>query len=235
MNQQPMAWSASRVKTFKSCPKKLYHMSIVPKGHLDKVLFKQGKAGARGEDLHKVMEHRILNKIALPSNFEYLEPLAKVIDAAPGTALCEAQWALDTTFKPCGTKDWDRVYVRAVPDLLKVKDYAAVILDYKTGKPEFDEYQLKLNAGVGFIQLPDVTKITTSYIYFKIGELSKPVTYLRENLTEIWRDLLVEPNKIEESRATNYWPPKPGRHCSWCDVNAARKCEFASEPYREFK
>lgn len=228
---RPLAFSASRVKAFTSCAKKFWHMTVLKKGDPDKVEFKQGLAGKRGQDLHEAMEHRLLARKPLPLQYQHMEPVAGVLERAPGFTLCEAPWALDTQLNPCGTKDWDRVYVRAVPDVAKVTDTFGAIVDYKTGRPEFDEYQLKLNAAVMFRQYPSLQRISTAYMYLKIGELSKPAVYFRQQEQQLWGDLLVVPRQIEEARVLNHWPAKPGRQCKWCDVNGAGKCDKAQVPY----
>lgn len=231
MNVQRIAWSDSRVKTHETCPKKFYHMVVVPRGEPDRVDYKQGYSGKKGEDFHKAMENRLLHKTPLQPVYATYEAMAQVLEAAPGTMVVEYAMALDASFQPCGTKDWDRVWIRAVPDVMKVSDTAGFILDWKTGKPEFREYQLKLNAAVAFAHFPTVQSITVVYGYLKIGTLSTPVTYYRADLEQIWNELLAEPRRMHENLARGYWPAKPGHYCSWCEVNGAGKCDKAAKRY----
>lgn len=210
-------------------------MSVAQKGHPDRVDYKQGFSGKAGEDFHKAMEDRLTKKKPLSEAFAKWEPLAAAIDAAVGSTVVEYPFALTAEFKPCGTKDWDNVWIRAVPDVMKVTDGVIFIVDWKTGKPEFDEYQLKLNAAVAFQHYPSVQKVVVTYGYLQINEFSTPVTYSRADLTKIWDELLVEPRKMHENLAINYWPARPGYYCGWCEVNGAGKCDKADRPYREYK
>jgi len=229
-----IAWSASRVKNFMQCPKKFYHTSAAPSGHPDRIPFKQGFAAKAGEDFHKVMQARLEKKAPLTAGFAQWEPLALAIEGATGTTVVEYQFALTEHFTPCGTKDWDNVWIRAVPDVMKVTDTAIFIVDWKTGKPDYDQYQLKLNAAVAFQHYPSVQEVVTCYVFTKTGEFSKKEHYKREDLAAIWDELLVEPRKMHENLAMNHWPARPGHYCGWCEANAAGKCDKASRPYKEY-
>lgn len=230
-----IAWSASRVKNHKQCPKKFYHMSVAMKGHPDRIEFRQGRAGEKGEDFHSVMQNRLEKKTPLPPGYVQWEPLCAAIDSAPGTIVVEYPFALTASFTPCGTKDWDNAWIRATPDVMKVTDQVIFIADWKTGKPEFDEYQLKLNAAVAFQHYPSVETIVVAYGFTQLGEWSTPVTYYRKDLTQIWDELLAEPRKIHENLAMNHWPARPGYWCGWCDVNRVGKCDKADRKYKEYK
>jgi hypothetical protein len=228
-----IAWSASRVKNHKECPKKFYHMSVAPKGHPDRVEFAQGYAGKLGEDFHKMMQNRLERKVPFPAGHEQWEQLAVVIEAAAGSTVVEYPFALTMQFQPCGTKDWDNVWIRAVPDVMKVTDEVIVIVDWKSGKLEESTYQLDLCAAVAFAHYPSVQKVVAWYGYTKLGSFGTPVTHLRSDLTALWDKLLVEPRKMHENLAMNYWPARPGYYCGWCDVNKAGKCDKADRPYKE--
>jgi len=222
-----VAWSHSRVKMLRTCARQFAEIHVLkrikdaPKG------FEQNT----GLEIHKVLEQRIKTRKELPPQYQYLEPVAQVIEEALGDTYCEVQLGLDANLEPCGYKDWDRCWVRAIVDILKVGIDTLLAGDYKTGKVDVDEAQLKLTAAMLFKLFPRVNTITTSYIWLAFGTVDSR-TYTRDQLDDLWEELLEDPRKMVEFNILQRWPTRPGHHCAWCPVNKAGLCEDARKPYK---
>ena len=232
MSDKKIAWSASRVKTFLECEKKFYHMAVVPKGHPDRVEYNQGMPQQKGQEFHKAMELRLTKKTPLPLQWERFEVFAQMVEKFPGSLVVEYPFALDGELKPCGTREWDKVWVRAIPDVMMVGEDKLLLVDWKTGKIVDDEYQLKLCAAAAFAHYPTIQEVIAVYVFLQHDHMSNPVTYQRVDLETIWEELLETPRLIHDRLHTNFWRARPGRWCRWCDVNGAGKCDQAAESYR---
>lgn len=226
MSDTPLiSFSASRVADYKACPKMFYEKNVAKS-----VPFVKTREMEEGTRVHKVLEYRVRDKVPLIGEDQQYERICQSLEKAAGTTFCELQIALDQRFAPCGWFD-KQAYIRVIMDVMKLNGESGFMGDYKTGKPKFDEYQLKLAAAVGFVVYPAVRKWTTAYIWLKSG-LMDPATYTREQLPGMWESLLEWPAKMQESSVLNNWRATPGWACGYCPVNKTHTCEVAKGPYR---
>ncbi|MHB8388013.1 MAG: PD-(D/E)XK nuclease family protein [Acidobacteriaceae bacterium] len=228
-----LAWSYSRLKMFRECPKQVWHAAVVPRGHPDRVEFKQSKPMLDGIEIDNALTARISKGIALPPKFAPYEAMVGAIMASPGEKLTQVQLALDQTFAPCGYKDWDTAWVRVIYDLLIVHGERAWIWDWKNGQVWLDEDQLRLFATVGFHYLPDVQAIDTSYVWLQHG-ITSDASYRRRELPDLWQTFIPDVERLQSAFKATHWPAEPLRgkaSCKYCAVNAARKCPVALIPY----
>jgi hypothetical protein len=222
---QVIAWSPSRVNTYQKCPKMFFEEAV-----LGTVPFVQSEQQLYGDRVHKMLDKRIKGEAELPVEEKHLEPLVQSIINAPGQTFAEQKMTINTSLKPTG---WfsDDAYCRLVIDVMKINGTVGFMGDWKTGKPNFDQYQLKLNAALGFVFYPSLERITTAYIWLRTKTLD-PAKYTRADLPRMWQELLQVPTQIQESSRNNHWPVKPGKHCGWCGVNKQGRCPSAAEKYR---
>jgi hypothetical protein len=198
--------------------------------NLRTVPFVQSVQQLEGDKVHKMLDKRLKHEAGLPVEYVHLEELVIPIERAPGRTMAEQKMTINAHFKPTG---WfsDDAWCRIIVDVMKINDQRGFMGDWKTGKPNFDQYQLKLNAALGFIFFPSLEQITTAYIWLKTKTLD-PETYHRADLPRMWQELLQEPTRMQEYSNRDYWPERPGRHCGWCGVNKQGRCTSASEAYR---
>lgn len=218
-----IAWSYSRLSDYEKCPFMFFMKSVVPKEQRPK--FVKSPQMLEGTRQHKVLEQRVSRNVPVPVGDAKLEPIAVAMINAEGKTFTEVELALDENLQPCGWFD-DETYVRAIIDVMKINNSSAFLGDYKTGTPDFDELQLKLNAAVAFQTYPALDKITTAYIWLKTGTID-PAVYHRIQLRALWDELLITPAKIQESQVMDHWKKEPGRWCKFCDVNREGKCDKA--------
>jgi hypothetical protein len=230
-----LAWSHSRRKQFLECPKQVWHNAVAPRGHPDRLEFKQSKAMLDGIEVDNALTARIATGAPLPAKFAPYEPIAQMVLAAPGAKFTQMSLALDRTFCPCGYKDWDKAWVRVVYDLAIINGDHGIIWDWKNGMIWPDEDQLCLFATVGFHQFPEVMRFDTSYVWLKHGQTSDK-TYRRREIADMWQTFLPDVDRMQAAFKTNHWPAIPSRgekSCAKCGVNQAGKCAGAQGPYKE--
>lgn len=220
-----IAWSPSRVNTFSKCPRMMHE-----EANLKTVPFVQSEPQLYGDRVHKMLDKRIKGEGELPVEEKHLEPLVLSILNAPGQTYAEQKMTINNQLQPTGWFSSD-AYCRIVIDVMKINGPAGFMGDWKTGKPNFDQYQLKLNAALGFVFYPSLDKITTAYIWLKTKTLD-PAKYTRGDLPRMWTELLQIPTAMQEASRRDHWPEKPGKHCGWCGVNKQGRCTSAAEQYR---
>ena len=227
-----IAWSHSRVAEFIKCPYKFWGMQV----RRPKVEFRDTKATLEGKKIHKMLEERVRDGKAFPPEYQYLEKIAAPIIAAPGDKFVETQLALDDAFSQCGWKDWKRAWVRAIADILIINSPVAWIGDYKTGNPENgDEHQLMLSAGVLFQVFPEIQRVTTGYIWTKLGEIRDEdfKVYHRDEMGPVWDILLARYAPLHHASETNEWPKLPEKFkCAYCEVNRDGLCDKAASVFK---
>lgn len=227
-----LAWSFSRLKTFKECPAKLWHTAVAPKGHPDRCEYVETAAMRAGTEVDNALTARISNGTPLPEKYQKFEPLAKMMLEQPGVKLTQLQLALDRSFKPCAYKDWDNAWVRVIYDIAVINGSYAFLGDWKNGQMWIDEDQLRLFAAVGFHQFADVDVIDTAYIWLKHGHIS-PKLYHRRDLPDMWQTFIPDVERMQIMWKAGDYPYTPSpRACGYCDANREGKCPNAAVKYK---
>lgn len=211
---KPFAWSYSKLKNYRSCPKKHYHVDIAKD-------FKEeeGQALQFGNEVHSAMAARIEKNKPLPPLLQHFEPdAARVAVNVPGMILLvEQNMAIRQDFTSCGYFD-NGVWYRAKCDVVKVLGPAGVAIDWKTGKIQEDSEQLALMAQCVFSKYPQVQKVRTEYVWLGNSATTR-VDFTRPMMVDLWNHLLPELAVYENAVKTTTFPPKPGGLCrSYCPV-----------------
>jgi hypothetical protein len=139
----------------------------------------------------------------------------------PGEPLCELKIALNTRLEPCEFFD-PAVWFRGVIDFMKIHENAALIIDYKTGKPHNKFGQLKLFALHTFIANPDVETADVRFYWTKTQDESRK-TFRRSEIDTLWKEFIPDLRQYAEAFKLDVWQPRPSGLCSWCPV---KDCEF---------
>lgn len=217
---KPFAWSWSKLKNFRACPKRNYHVDIArdtKEPESEQLLW--------GNKVHDGLAVRIGKGKPLPVELDQYEHYAASIDKYRGTydIKTEQDLAVDAGFKPVGWFDattWLRVKI----DVLVSSATRAAAFDWKTGgKVNPDLEQLGITATVVMAHYPQVTHVDTSFEWLG-HDVSTIKTYERGGMLPFWNDLMPEIRIMEEAHRTMTYPPKPGRLCrNWCPVSS---CPF---------
>lgn len=203
-------WSFSRLKSFETCPKQFYHVTVL--GEYPVV---QTDAMTYGTAMHKAAEDYIGENKPLPDEFMYVKGLLDELLAFRGTKLTEQRLGLTRDLKPCGFKDKD-VWFRGIVDLAIVDTLGerAWIVDYKTGKSAkyADKGQLELMALSIFKKFPDVKHINAALLFVVSNEMIE-AEYKIENSFDLWGKWLKKYARMEKAYETDVWNPRPSGLC----------------------
>lgn len=213
-----MSQSHTSLSCFVACPRQ-YEARYVTK----EVAFEQGEAAKWGDDVHKALEAYVRDGKPLPSNVAMYQKWADAIRLRAGVKVIEGAFGIKRDLTPCGFSDPD-AWLRAKIDVLILRDGAADIIDYKTGKRKDDPTQLRRYSLLVFAKYPEIDTIKAGYLWLKDGLLPQPVVFYRHQID----DMLAIENKLyeqlEASYTTGCFQPKPSGLCNgWCPVT---RCEF---------
>lgn len=206
------AWSYTALTAFETCPRRYYHTRVAKS-----VSDPPGEAALWGQRVHKAMEERILHRKPMPEGMEKWASLADKIARASGKPLVEQQIALDEAFRPVS---WfaKNAWVRGVIDAGIIRGAKATFVDWKTGKRQPENDQLKLFAGLGFCQYPKVKVINTGFFWLKDNKVDK-AEFSKEESPVIWQEFMPRVRRLEEAYANETWPARQSGLCKdWCPV-----------------
>ena len=134
-------WSFSRLKSFETCPKQFYHVTVL--GEYPVV---QTDAMTYGTAMHKAAEDYIGENKPLPDEFMYVKGTLDELRAFRGTKLTEQRLGLTRDLKPCGFK------------VLKLTD-TSVISKFRLTKIDFFFPPYKIQTSI--YRIPSVFSQTT--------------------------------------------------------------------------
>jgi len=209
------AWSWSRLKNFRVCPKKHYHVDLAKE-------FKEPDNDILiwGNQVHEAMASRISMGKPLPAMMEHYDawPASmKLLQEQGWTVKTELKLAMSEAHKPTGFFD-NHTWFRGVCDVLAIapEKNAALSIDWKTGQIKPDAEQLALNAALIFSHYPEVNLVDTVYVWLGNDDQTRQ-RYGRMDMTSLWSGLMPEINQLAEAHRTTTYPPKPSgiciRHC----------------------
>jgi hypothetical protein len=209
--QKAFSWSYSKLKNYRTCPKRYYLIDVTKKYKEDFT----GEALAWGDQVHKAFEKAIKDNAKFPKGMEHFEEAATRLRAGPGKKLVEQKLAIKKDLSPC---DWfdKEAWFRGIADFLSINGKVALAIDYKTGKIIEDSEQLALLAECVFSHYPEVEAVRTEFWWLK-DDAATVVNFFRKNRQETWRRVLPEVMTLEKAHAeTNFPPIQSGlcrKHC----------------------
>lgn len=205
--------SFSAIKMFENCPLQYYEVRVAKS-----VVNVGGEATKWGERVHKHLEDRLKDGVALPPESQSSEAICAAIEklSAGGELLVEQEATLNQSLQPTGWWDPD-AWLRSKLDVEIIKGPWAAVFDWKTGKRRPDFSQLELFALQVFVHRPQVQTVHSKFLWIKDGKSDSEV-YKRDQMPILWEKLLTRIKRIEKALETNTWPAKPSGLCPWCPV-----------------
>jgi hypothetical protein len=213
------AWSWSRLKNWRACPKRHYHIEIAKD-----IVEPQSEALVWGDRFHKAMAARVEYGTPLPEGMEkydYLPAMMHAHKKKGAIVNVELQLAMDRDFQPSGWRDWDRTWTRGIVDVLYLSPQkaSAAAIDWKTGQkiqPEFE--QLGISAALIFANYPAINTVHTAYRW-TAHNTETQATYERAEMVPFWNKLMPEIKKWEKDASEMTYPPRPSGLCKrYCPV-----------------
>lgn len=213
MKKPKFAWSFSVLSLFQTCRKKYWHLKV-QKDFRDA----DSDAAQEGKEIHDAMFKRVIKGKALPTPLRPFEKWAARFANAKGKKHGEMKLCLNINFEPVA---WfaDDAWVRAIIDLLILKDKTAILVDWKTGKVREDFAQLRLSAAILSRYHPEVEEFVLVFVWLNAGKVSTYVMKADE-IKNVWTEMLPEVVKINDAYKTTEFPAEPSGLCGWCPVNS---------------
>lgn len=217
---RPISWSASRLKTFKGCPKKFYHLYVAKdvkdekSSHMD-----------YGDYVHKALEARISSKRPLPDDLARLEKFCARFDTFPGHVMTERQWAVTDDLEPTEWFARDAA-CRAIADVCAVSSdlRKIAVVDWKTGKHNRDDQrQLELTCTLALAQHPDAEVCKGALIYTKEEDpdrQSLATQVSRDGMNVVWSQFKPDVCKLRKAYESGEWEMRPSGLCRFCPVTS---------------
>jgi hypothetical protein len=202
------------LKTFDNCPYKGFRMYIAK----DLPKAEPSAAMLEGQKVHKALAAYISRERPLPKEYEKYETLA-----APFSGLkpfAEIPLAMDRSGQSCDFFD-DDVYVRGYGDVVVIRDHAAAIFDWKTGRKDEDPGELKLHAMMLKAAYPELSQVTGHFVWLKNLDNSMPCIGKKHDCSDFgatWQNLECQMDEIEHMLINNHFPKQPNPLCGWCPV-----------------
>lgn len=218
------SWSWSKLKNYRTCPKRHYEIDLARNFHEDKT----NEALLWGNQVHDAMAKRISQGAALPITMQryggWPANVHKLKEAGLPVSV-EMQLAIDKDFQACGwiaPETWFRAKIDV--SMLIESAASAISIDWKTGgkvEPEFE--QLFLSSQVLFAHYPWLQQVAALYVWFG-HDMHTAKVYRREEMGGLWANLWPEIEKMHEAWRTWAYEPKPSGLC-------VRYCPVTSCPY----
>jgi hypothetical protein len=213
----PFAWSYSRLKNYETCPKRHWHYDIA------KDVDDDNAAQGTGNVAHKAFEDRIRKGTKLPLPLLQHEPILAKLAEMPGEIYAEQKLALTSQYKPVDYFGRG-VWFRTVIDYCNIHNGIAAVIDYKTGKPADDKTQLQLMSAT-VMHYDQRIKRVKARLLFMNHDHAERAEFVRDDLPEIWSEILPRVAKFQAAVEMQEYPPRPGGLCK-------RYCNVVSCPYQ---
>lgn len=210
---------------FENCPYKAYRVYVVK--DIPRVETPEMKWG---NDVHSGLEHRIKDGAPLPEKMVMCEPVAAQLAALQHEygGLVEGKLAIDAHGWPVGFWD-DHVWFRGKLDCAVFSaQLAAWIVDWKTGKPREEPFELETGALLLKAHNPKLEVIVGEYFWLQTGK--QGMRYTLTNFAQTYGKLQTLRNEMEGYAASGVWPKRKNPLCGWCDV---LDCEYNKKGKRK--
>lgn len=201
------AWSYSKLKNYRTCPKRYYEIDVTKNYQEDFT----GEHLQWGNQVHKAFEERISKGTPFPKGMEHFEDAALRLLAVPGKVLTEQKLAIRRDLAPCTYFD-KQTWFRGIADLLIINPPVALAIDYKTGKILEEAEQLALLAECVFSHYPDVHAVRTEFWWLKDDAATRQ-DFRRTKRKDTWRGIMPKVMELENAHKTMDFPPRTSGLC----------------------
>lgn len=218
-NEMRLTHSYSSIKLFENCPLRYYRQRIT------KEVEDQGSEYTKyGERIHALLETR-LKEGKIAEDIAKYELLCQSVEklAERGELFVEKELVLTENLTPTGWWEPD-AWLRSKLDVLVVAGDKAVVVDWKTGKRNPDQFQMQLFAAQVFKHYPEVTQVKTSLVWLKTLEMDTE-QYNRQDMNTLWADVLRRIRRIHDAYESATWPARPSGLCRFCPCR--HDCDYA--------
>lgn len=176
-----------------------------------------------GNEVHKAMENRIKfggpratpEDIGahLPDTMRAYEPFAAALDGR--SVKPEQQLGMTSKGQPVGF--WDgATWLRGKLDAPVVSGHTALLLDWKTGKPREEPFELEVQALLLRARHPEIKTIVGRYVWLKENRLGE--THDCSDTQRTFNMVHDTMDQVAHAIKMDRFDKKPGPLCGWCPV-----------------
>lgn len=231
---KPFAWSYSKIKNFKTCPRRHYEVDIL-KNYVEYskeieygVKVHDALADAIGNKGNKIPENPNPPVKPIPDEFSELNPYPGQytrMRAAGALVASEMDLAITRSFTPTswfGKDAWFRAKVDVIAISNRGAGPVAVAVDWKTGKVVEDSPQLQMTALAVFAHFPNVQLVNARFEWMKSDDRTDEKVR-REDQPRVWNAIHPQVMALEAAYTNPNpdvgFPAKPGFLCrQYCPV-----------------
>lgn len=209
---RPPAWSFTGMNQFKTCPKQYAEVRVYKS-----VKEVMGAEADWGDKVHKSLEVAVRDKVPLPPEHTPYQPLVDMALSYPGQVIAEQDIALDIDLQRV---DWGdkSAWLRGKIDLLQMRENAALVLDWKTGKVKPNSDQLRLFALMVFALYPAIQWVRTAFIWVKFRQRTID-QFTRDQAPMMWEPFRADYKRLLHAVLNDQFPARPSGLCNgWCPV-----------------
>jgi hypothetical protein len=227
------SWSFTRYADWAKCPR-----FANAKHNIKIILEEKSPAMLRGGQIAQASEDYLTGKTKkLHKELQTFEEEYKFYKQQK-TLFVEESWGFTEKWEPCSSTDWNRCKLRVKIDIgyLDVEDSEVHIRDGKTGKfREYDVHnyvlQLDLYVAAAVNMYPDYNffiprlNYTDLGITYPDGEVVPDLVFTAAEARKKQKEW---DRRIKPMMADTRFPPRPGRHCQWCQLSKQKggPCEY---------
>lgn len=207
--QKPLVYSFTLLNTYRNiCPHQAYRRYI-----RKDLPFVETPQMAFGNKVHSALELRVGGGKPLPQDMQQWERFAAPLAGAK--AKVEQKLGITKTGEACGFFD-DNVWFRGKADVTLINGVVGFIVDWKTGKPREDPFELETNAMLVKAKYPQLMHIKGAYAWLgkggdKMGQMHD-LSHVADTFTYVQRIAA----DLEEDMRNGDFEKRKGGLCPWC-------------------
>jgi len=207
---------------FENCPHKAYHLYVAKT-----VPWVDTPEKVWGNYVHKGMEMRLRNGVELAEDLRAAEPFAATLVGLGVEIETELYIGMTEKGEHCTPRD-DRVWFRGKIDVPIIQPPGAWLIDWKTGKPREEPFELETHALLLKCMHPELENIVGNFYWFQTG---KPgLRYSLNYHARTFAKLQALRTEMEGYANSGHWPKRKNPLCGWCDVMS---CEHNTSAKRK--
>lgn len=200
-----MTHSFSSLQQFRQCPHLYFRLRIARD-----VTMEETEDARRGVRVHAQLKDRLTKGSQLPPELTDAE------------RLCAQLERIAQRSDPMRVEEELRAGDFAGKlDVALIAERAALVVDWKTGKPHADPDQLKMYALLTFENFPRVDEVVGKYAWLSTGEITTH-KFLRADLEALRTEFETTVGEIARAEAEGYWSQRGNPACPRCPVLECR-------------
>ncbi len=212
-----LVWSYSLLSTHERCPLQCF-VKYVSK----ELPYVETEPARRGNAVHKALEDFGKGALKqLPPDMPYQKYMDN-IKSCDGLKYYEYQVGITRDWKPTSFFA-KNVWGRCKLDVAIIDNDNAIIIDWKTGKPWEDPFELKIQALCLSVAHPHIKNIAGFYVWLKDNKYGE--VYELNDIDEYKEDVEDRVRKIEQLD----WRATKNKLCPWCTFEV---CKYYKETRR---